>query len=145
MQRSRSWAETTDSQRHPALRYGSTQHTCYGCSQRLICFMRHKENLPMAQEVPRKNTGKSIKTIQRVFMWSKDHREQLYSRSQWYKVLCIYGRAWDLSWTFNSTMTTKNRPPGYTCLWHTKFPKFYYKCIWNIWSKKNAKLDPHFP
>lgn len=52
------------SYRHSTLRCSSTQHTWYWCSQRLLDFLKCKENLPMAQEEPRKNTAKSVKTIQ---------------------------------------------------------------------------------
>lgn len=125
------------------------QHTTY-----MVSMFSETSWLP---EVQRKSAYGSRGTKEKHSQKRKDHpnktREQLYSRNQWYKVLCIYGRALPLSWTYSSTMTTKNKPPGYTCLWHClQFIKKLILCHTPNFltfitknQKKFAKLDPRFP
>lgn len=103
------------------LRCSGTWHTYYWSSLRLSLLLAAAKKICLRlqrqiwQKTPRKNIAGSVKNIQ-----------IMPHSTAGYKDLSLYGRAWDLSWTYTRTMTTSSKSPRHTCLWH--WSQFINKC-----------------
>lgn len=138
------------------LRCGIIWHARYWCSWSLSLLFAAAQKICLWLErqswlkTPRKNLAGSIKSIQITPPRAAGYKNPVIQAY----IPSIYGRAWDLSWTYTRTMTTSSKPPGHICLWHClQFIKRLIQCqtssfltfvtsVYQILASKGmAKLD----